>query len=67
MTKTDAEGRPHLTLAIPDHGSRACLRLRGLQNKLSLTLLHNEAVWVSQLFRFWLWLLGIRQQRIQPS
>ena len=27
----------------------------------------NEAVLVSRLFRFGLWLLGIRQQRIQPG
>ncbi|MFO0699948.1 MAG: integrase core domain-containing protein [Nitrospira sp.] len=85
LMKTDAEGQPHLALAILDHGSRACLRLREIQNKSSLTLLNevsevvkrygrpqflrtdNEAVLVSRLFRFGLWLLGIRHQRIQPG
>lgn len=85
LTKTDAEGRPHLALAILDHGSRACLRLQRLADKSSLRLLQelvqavkrygqpqylrtdNEAVLVSRLFRFGLWLLGIRHQRIQPG
>lgn len=83
--KTDTEGQPHLALAILDHGTRACLRLRGLPDKSSLTLIRelleavkryglptflrtdNEAVLVSSLFRFGLWLLGIRHQRIQPG
>ena len=85
LTKTDAEGRRHLALAILDHASRACLRMQALPDKSSLRLLQelvqavriygrpqflrtdNEAVLVSRLFRFGLWLLGIRHQRIQPG
>lgn len=85
LTKTDRHGQPHLALAILDHGSRACLRLKWLSDKSSWTLLQelvqavkrygrptflrtdNEAVFVSRLFRWGLWMLGIRQQRIQPG
>jgi putative transposase len=85
LVKTDANGQPHLALAILDHASRACLRLQRLSDKSSRTLLRelvhtvkqhgrpqflrtdNEAVLVSWLFRFGLWLLGIRQQRIDPG
>ena len=85
LVKTDQQGQPHLTLAILDHASRACLRLQRLSDKSSWTLVQelvhavkrygrpqfvrtdNEAVLVSRVFRFGLWLLGIRQQRIEPG
>ena len=85
LTKTDQQGQPHLALAILDHASLACLRLRRLSDKSSWRLLQelvqavkqygrsqsvrtdNEAVLVSKLFRFGLWLLGIRHQRIEPG
>lgn len=85
LAKTDSNGRTHLALAILDHGSRACLRLRRLSDKSSWTVLQglvqavkrygcpqfvrtdNEALLVSRLFRFGLWFLGIRQQRIDPG
>ena len=85
LTKTDQHGTPHLAVAMLEHASRACLRLRRLPDKSSLTLIRelivavqcygrphylrtdNEAVFVSRLFRFGLWLLGIRHQRIQPG
>lgn len=85
LVKTDRDGRAHLALAILDHASRACLRLKRLPDKSSLTLFHelieavkqygrpqflctdNEAVLVSRFFRLGLWLLGIRQQRIEPG
>ena len=85
LVKTDRHGHPHLALAILDHASRACLRLQGLSDKSSWTLVQelvqavkrygrpqflrtdNEAVLVSRLFRLGLWLLGIRQQRIEPG
>lgn len=85
LAKTDTDGRPHLALAILDHASRACLRLRRLSDRSSWTSLQelvqavkrygrpqylrtdHEAVLVSRWFRFGLWWLGIRQQRIQPG
>ena len=41
LTKTDRQGQPHVTLAILDHASRACLRLQRLSDKSSWTLLHE--------------------------
>jgi transposase InsO family protein len=85
LVKSDQHGQPHLALAILDHASRACLRLRRLPDKSSWRLLQelvhavkrygrpqclrtdHEAVLVSRLFRLGLWLLGIRQQRIEPG
>ena len=85
LMKTDQQGQPHLALAILDHTSRACVRLRRLSDKSSWKLLQelvqavkqygrpqflrtdNEAVLVSRFFRLGLWLLSIRQQRIEPG
>ncbi|MGH7165731.1 MAG: integrase core domain-containing protein [Nitrospiraceae bacterium] len=46
MVKTDQQGRPHLVLAILEHGSRACLRLQRVSEKSAWVLLHEliEAV-----------------------
>jgi putative transposase len=41
LLKTDQQGQPHLALAILDHASRACLRLRRLSDKSSWTLLQE--------------------------
>ncbi len=41
LVKTDRQGQPHLTLAILDHASRACLRLQRLSKKSSITLLRE--------------------------
>ena len=85
LTKTDQHGQPHLTLAIVDHASRACLRLQQLPDKSSWRLLQelvqavkqygrpqylrtdNESVLTSRWFRWGLWMLGIRHQRIEPD
>jgi putative transposase len=48
LVKTDQHGRPHLALAILDHGSRACLRLQRLADKSSWTLLQELAQAVRQ-------------------
>ena len=41
LVKTDRHGHPHLALAILDHASRACLRLRRLSDKSSWRLLQE--------------------------
>ncbi|MGH9649216.1 MAG: integrase core domain-containing protein [Terriglobales bacterium] len=41
MVKTDQQGQSHLVLAIPDHASRACLRLQRLSEKSTWRLLHH--------------------------
>lgn len=43
LTKTDQQGQPHVALAVIDHASRACLRLQGLADKSSLTLVRELA------------------------
>ena len=78
LVKTDAEGQPHLALAILDHASRACLRLQRLSDKSSLTLFHEliDAVKQYGLPMFLRTdneavlvsrLFGIWQQRIEPG
>ena len=39
--KTDAQGRQHVVLAVLDHASRACLCLRQLSDKSTLTVLQH--------------------------
>lgn len=46
--KTDRHGHPHLALAILDHASRACLRLRRLSDKSSWRLLQELVQAVKQ-------------------
>jgi transposase InsO family protein len=48
LTKTDRHGRAHLALALVDHASRACLRLQGLADKSSWTLVQELAHAVKQ-------------------
>lgn len=78
---SDQQNQNHLALGIIDSGSRACLTLRNLKSKASVTLLRclldaiehygqpkylrtdNEPVFTSRLFRFGLFLLGIKHQR----
>ena len=38
LTKTDADGRQHVIVAIVDHASRACLCVQRVANKSSLTI-----------------------------
>ncbi|MBL1140426.1 MAG: transposase [Proteobacteria bacterium] len=84
--KTDVEKIQHSVLGIIEHHSRACLSLKGILNKSTITLLRclldcieqfeqkpkiirtdNEAIFSSRLFRFGLWLLQIKHQRIERA
>ena len=79
---TDKNKQMNKVLGILDHGSRACVLLKQLPHKTSITLLRslldcvelygkpkylrtdNEAIFTSTLFRFRLWVLNIKHQRI---
>jgi hypothetical protein len=83
--KTDSQGKLHMIMGIIEHGSRASLCLKALENKSSLQLLKNliasiqkngkpkilktdnEAIFTSFLFKFTLFLLGIRHRPITPG
>lgn len=79
----DTHQQTHALFGAIDHGTRACVSLRQIPGKASITLLRvlcdavehygkprairtdNEAVFTSRLFRFGLWLLGIKHQRTE--
>lgn len=79
----DSHNQAHCLFGIIDSGTRACLTLKNIPNKASITLLRslidgieqygkpkivrtdNEVVFVSRLFRFGLWILGIKHQRTE--
>lgn len=79
----DIHQQAHTLFGAIDHGTRACVCLRQIPSKASITLLRvlcdavehygkprairtdNEAVFTSRLFRFGLWLLGIKHQRTE--
>jgi len=79
----DKTNHAYSLFGLIDSGTRACLALKPIPNKASITLLRllldaaevygkpnrvrtdNEAVFVSRLFRFGLWWLGIKHQRTE--
>ena len=79
----DSANTGYCLFGIIDSGTRACLSLKAIPNKASITLLQvlintiklydkpkiirtdNEAVFVSRLFQFGIWLLGIKHQRTE--